>query len=636
MGALIESRSRRWARTIWGLAALGGLAAGLGLLCWWLLLPPNTGRDRPVPAAEPPSPQLTYQGPFLNIRPEVGYVGDGVCATCHRQIAAHYKASAMGRSLRPIAVVAALQRYDESTNNPFELQSYCFRVERKGNRVWHRQSRSGPDGAALLDFSLEVHYVIGSGTRGYSYITDRDGFLYQTPISWYSSHKGMWDKSPGFEADRFAGRPIGEACLYCHANHARLTEDYANRYDRPFSHGYAIGCERCHGPGEKHVQEGGIMSEGFDPTIVNPSKLEHGLREAVCQQCHLEGKARVARRGRRFDEFRPGLPLDSVLTVFVTADEAGVKAVSHVEQMYQSQCFLAGEGDKKMGCTSCHDPHRQIGSDERVPYYRACCLQCHEEHACSAAPAPRQEKSDSCIACHMPRFKTTDIVHTASTDHRVIRPGKTLPLAPGTGGKIAAFYSKVVEKGDKEMSRDLGLALVECFPMDPSVLERALVLLEKAGADFPGDTEVLEAQAAALLGLSRFHQAVKPLHVLLDRFPRRETALLRYATALEATGQEREALDAWRKAVEINPWTPLIRQHLTSLLDKKGAWPEHLLHAEAWLQLDPSDMNAHKAWIVALLKNGRRDDARTAFERARALHSLNRAELQAWFEEIQP
>jgi len=83
-----------------------------------------------------------------------------------------------------------------------------------------------------MDFRLEVHHVIGSGTRGYSYITDRHGYLFQTAISWFSQ-KHIWDKSPGFLADRFAGRPIVEACLFCHANRAPAMEGYRNRYEHP-------------------------------------------------------------------------------------------------------------------------------------------------------------------------------------------------------------------------------------------------------------------------------------------------------------------------------------------------------------------------------------------------------------------
>src|SRR5207253_975908 len=77
--------------------------------------------------------------------------------------------------------------------------------------------------------------------------------------------------------------------------------------------------ERCHGPGELHVQrqrERRTEPGDWDDTIVNPSRLEPALREAVCEQCHLQGQARVLRRGRGVFDYRPGLPLHLSWTVF--------------------------------------------------------------------------------------------------------------------------------------------------------------------------------------------------------------------------------------------------------------------------------------------------------------------------------
>jgi len=477
--------------------------------------------------------------------------------------------------------------------------------------------------------------VIGSGTRGHSYITDRDGFLFQTAISWFSQ-KAKWDKSPGFVAERFFGRPVTEECLFCHANRSPTVEGYDHRYDKPFAHGYAIGCERCHGPGEKHVREGGVFTDGFDPTIVNPRRLDHALREAVCQQCHLEGETRVIRRGRRLHEFRPGLPLDSILSVFVVSDTAGVKAVSHVEQMYHSQCFRGGQGNGRMGCTSCHDPHRQVAPADRVAFYRERCLNCHEDHGCSASEDARAARQDSCIDCHMPRFQPTDIVHTASTDHRVIRPSKAKPLAPKEGAPLELFPSNGSTPRDKELARDLGMALVEAADTDLAMLEHGQASLEKAATDFPDDWPALEKRASALLRLGRPEQAVTVLRKAVRTAPVREMAILHFATACESAGRDQEALDSWRQAAELNPWLPRTREHLCTLLSKQGAWQELQPHAEAWLRLEPGNVGAHKAWITALVKSGRTDDARAALGRARALHPFNQRELQGWFDNLLP
>jgi tetratricopeptide (TPR) repeat protein len=542
----------------------------------------------------------------------------------------------MGRSLQPIADVAPRQRYDAGAHNPFDALGYRFRVERSGEHVWHCQERRGPGGEALLDFRLEVHYAIGSGARGRSYLSDRDGYVFQTAVSWYAED-GIWDKSPGFDAALLPGRPISEDCLFCHANRAAPVPGFRNRFDRPFGAGHAIGCERCHGPGEEHCRHGGAVVDGRDPTIVNPRKLGHALREAVCQQCHLEGEGRVARRGRRRDEFRPGLPLESVLAVFVHAGEGDNKLVTHVEQMYRSACFRGSAG--KLGCVSCHDPHRQMPAGERVEFYRRRCLECHAAGDCGAAPAARTAKLDSCADCHMPRGLTSDVTHVARTDHRVIRPGKARQPAgdaPDATGALEPFIPRGTVADDPDLARDLGIALATSATPSGAALEQAVAMLRKASADFPDDLDALEAQGVALLSLGRSSEAAAVLKKVLDRAADREAALERYATACEAAGQPDAALAAWRRAVALNPWMPKYREPLAALLIKQGAWKELYPHAEAWLRLDPGNVAAHKAWIAALARTGQGEKALAALAHARALHPLNRGELDGWFEEIRP
>jgi hypothetical protein len=165
----------------------------------------------------------------------------------------------MGRSLAPAARAPAPPEGREF-NNPFEALGSRFEVKRAGERLWHRRTRlaagsaervgAGPPVAAELDW--EVHYALSSGTHGYSYLTDRGGYVFETPISWYSQ-KGVWDLSPGFQQPQLTGRAITAECLFCHANPAHPVAGSVNRYHEPVFDGYAIGCQRCHGPGELHV-----------------------------------------------------------------------------------------------------------------------------------------------------------------------------------------------------------------------------------------------------------------------------------------------------------------------------------------------------------------------------------------------
>ena len=75
--------------------------------------------------------------------------------------------------------------------------------------------------------------------------------LYQSPIAWYSQeHVG-----PGASLrmrNLHFDRPITPGCLFCHANRFEVAEGRS-----PVFHGLAIGCERCHGPGELHARQPG-------------------------------------------------------------------------------------------------------------------------------------------------------------------------------------------------------------------------------------------------------------------------------------------------------------------------------------------------------------------------------------------
>src|ERR1051326_3918840 len=138
-------------------------------------------------------------------------------------------------------------------------------------------------------------------------------------------------------------------CLFCHATQAHYVEGSVNHYTQPVFHGDAIGCQRCHGPGEIHVAQrtkDQAGSAAVDYSIVNPRHLERSLRDAVCEQCHLVGHMRILRNHRGWYDYRPGLPLEQFFSAFMqpenTDDED--KAVGQVEQMYESRCFQRSKG----------------------------------------------------------------------------------------------------------------------------------------------------------------------------------------------------------------------------------------------------------------------------------------------------
>jgi hypothetical protein len=545
------------------LLVLLGVVALVGVLVWmgvpWLdpeTSPVSEGQAVPPP----PDPRVTYTGPFLNVRPEVKYVGDAECAKCHRLEADGFHRHPMGRSLLPASELVGKLRYDEKVHNPFEALQLRFGVQREGDRLWNTQQRLDAEGKVLAVQRSPIDYVIGSGQRGHSFFTVQDGFLFQTPISWYSQKK-IWDLSPGFQDAQL--RPVVAECLFCHSGGALPVTNTENRYEARVFTSPAIGCERCHGPGELHVAFRGadkLPKGGIDHTIVNPHHLEPSLREAVCQQCHLEGEARVVRRGRQLFDYRPGLPLQDFWAIYVAAEEMPDehKAVGHVEQLVQSKCFKGSKG--KLGCATCHDPHQPLALAEQISVSRKTCLQCHEQHPCSEELTRRKQQGDSCIACHMKRLRKTDIVHTATTDHRILRkPLGAVPALPAPfllPSPLVAFPRRA---SDDEAKRDEGIALARAAqnkPVYQRYLPRAEELLEKARMRDPEDL-LAASQLIVVLGQSKqYTRALAVAKQLLALAPRHEIALRVAAQAAMELGRLDESLVFWRLLWRVNPRFP--------------------------------------------------------------------------------
>jgi hypothetical protein len=538
-------------------------------------------------------------------------------------------------SLAPISEVADRDVYDPAHHNPFDFLGSRFEVRRHGREVRHRETRLDPAGRPGFTFDSEAKYAVGYGSRGRSYLTDRGGYLFQTPVSWFGQ-KQRWDGSPGFSAALLSGRPVNGECLYCHANHARFREGSLNHFDEPVFQGHAIGCERCHGPGELHVR----TSDPLD--VVNPAKLAPSLRESVCEQCHLEGAVRVRRRGRGLDDFRPGLPLEDFWAVFVYEAESGKDrhAVRHVEQMHQSRCFQGSQkGSSPLGCISCHDPHVKVGPAQQVAWYQKRCLNCHEEHPCSLSKAARlrRQPDDSCIACHMPRYGSADITHVASTDHRVVRRPSPPEGHAGSRdpGPLVFFHPGRLDGDEQERARDEGVALAHLMGLNKEPPQRSgrkvLGMLAAASERDAEDTAVREGLGVTLMKLQRQGEALAAFRDVLDREPAHENARVAAAGLAQKLRQWEQARADWQRAVAANPWMPGYRRQLVQVLLQLNAWDAARPEIEAWMRLDPRSIEARKAWVVLLLRDGKADAARAEFARIEALQPPEIAELRDWF-----
>lgn len=388
------------------------IVAGVGLI--WLLNQRSGSRTAASPQDAFPLPPYS-ESPHLNTGPEARYVGIDACAECHRGNHSSYLLTAHSKALNDLNPKA------EPPDGSFYHQpsGRTYRVYRQGDQFRHEEVLRTAEGTVVARMDLPIRYLVGSGNFSRSYLVEVDGFLHESPITWYTS-KQKWDMSPGYD---YAGhssfeRPINLTCLACHAGRV---EPAGEAVHRMIFHEKAIGCESCHGPGSLHVDfhraKRQIPGED-DLTIVNPGKLSRDRLEAVCAACHLSAEAMVALRGRRIHDFRPGrLLTDYCVHYRLNVGGEQMTVVGHIEQLRLSPCYQKS-GD--MTCLTCHNPHAKERPKDLTAFYRQKCLDCHESKPCGLALAERlkKEPADDCSACHMPRGDT-DIPHIAFTHHRI-------------------------------------------------------------------------------------------------------------------------------------------------------------------------------------------------------------------------
>jgi tetratricopeptide (TPR) repeat protein len=617
--------------------ALLGVGLGIAGLIWPAVR--NSSIARPTSLARQAA--SWPQSPWLNARPGVKYVGDAACARCHSDIADTYRRHSMGRSLTPIAAAPTVG-FDEPTGKAtFEVGPSIFTIERRDGREIHREAFRDA-GKVLVQVEGEVAYAVGSGSRSISYLVQRDDRLFESPITWYSQ-KQRWDLSPGFEkTSAHFERPIDSDCLFCHSNRAQPVALTANRYNAPVFLGYAIGCERCHGPGELHMRRQ-ELTDGRDLTIVNPRHLDPILRGNVCEQCHLVGDRRVNRLGHETFDYRPGLPLTEFFVDYAYASEEGQKLTGQAAQMKASRCFRASKG--RLGCISCHDPHELPDPNEKIAYFRERCLACHGGAKRCSLPEPARlanNQKNHCAGCHMPMSKTVDAVHIAVRDHRILRDPHAESTAPSGSGSLLPLVRLNGEYGAeqlKSIDRETAIAVTSegtRLPNTPqmrTVGPQVLAALERALAEHPDDLIALRMKAQALAFTGRQADALPIADSLLKLTTSYELLLDDYCSYAIDLKKFQAALEPAKHAAALNPWCAAYRERLAFVSIQCQDWTGALHEAREALRLNPFLRFARMFLVQCLLHDKDAKAAGSEFAVLLKLHADQRDSLETWFAE---
>lgn len=519
---------------------------------------------------------------YAGLSDTVEYVGMNTCRECHESIYNSYSHTGMGSSFDVASREKSSAKFD----------SHALVYDKHADFFYHPFWDG--DSLKVTEFRLNmkdtvykrtetVSYIVGSGQHTNSHIMNKNGFLFQVPITFYTQ-KDKWDLAPGFENgnnSRFSRR-IGLECMSCHNAFPEFVLGSENKYEQVMN---GIGCEQCHGPGEVHVKlkrQGHVVdiSQEVDFSIVNPAKLPVNLQFDVCQRCHIQGNA-VLNEGRSFYDFRPGMPLSSVMNVFMPVFKGRENEhimASHAERLKQSKCYtrtvqkqeeMAGHDHtselkpykNSLTCVTCHNPHVSVKATDKEIFNKACknCHMAGKEGLCTEDPEILAGNFYQCVACHMPGSGATDIPHVRVTDHRI-----AVPVSEREMEEVKKFVGIACINNSDVPELAIGkayLAYYEKFNFDKSVLDSAgKYLSDKTEGDLRKNFKPLIHLAFLKkdyrLIITYVGKVADPLQFLNMKSFSNEDAwcCYRIAAAFESEENAKEALTYYTRAIELAPF----------------------------------------------------------------------------------
>jgi Cytochrome c3 len=336
------------------------------------------------------------------------FVGAAECAKCHTQIAATQKTTPMAQAATPAADSEILKSHSDLTD---QRAAYHYELSTSQNAV----NFSVTDGAQSL--SATIAWAFGLGHKGQTYIYERDGGFYESHLSFYKSLQAL-DLTTGHDADnpddlksamgRWLDADEARRCFACHTTASSIAGHFDTSHLTP-----GVQCESCHGPGANHVaaMKSGKIEQGR-AAIFNPRRLNPVASVDFCGACH-----------RTWAD--------------VIVGEQKLRSVMNVRfqpyRLEDSKCWRNSNGDSRLTCIACHNPHEQLNQD--ASSYDSKCLTCHSPAGTAGNSTAKTatkicpKARSNCISCHMPQVEVPTI-HATFFDHqiRVVRPNA--PYSP--------------------------------------------------------------------------------------------------------------------------------------------------------------------------------------------------------------
>jgi len=357
------------------------------LLILFALMPgfahPNQPSQAEVPSAKKKPPSRTE------------YAGDQACRSCHEKESKAYLPTAHHHTSSWPSAQTMKGSFSPGSNILRTSNPYLHFEMTKSSSGYFQSAIEEPGPGKTISRTERIDVVTGSGRRGQTYLFWKGDLLFQLPVTYWTETDG-WVNSPSYpDGSPHFDKDIIPRCLECHASYFEWMPPPVNRY-RKTSLVLGIMCEKCHGPGQKHValhRQTPHLPAGTPEAIVNPTKLDRDRQTDVCGLCHSGNGMPIAPSL----SFLPGDDLRDYIDIpYVSAEDAVDVHGNQVQLLRKSRCF---QSTTTLTCTTCHDPHT---TQRDAAAFSSTCLTCHQAKQCGEFPKLGEKISTNCIDCHMP------------------------------------------------------------------------------------------------------------------------------------------------------------------------------------------------------------------------------------------
>lgn len=394
-------------------------------------------------------------------RPPATFVGQAVCAQCHRTEADQWRSSMHARAMMTPAA--------DSVEAPFNGERFTnggvtSTFSKRGTSfIVHTD---GPGGAAR-DF--DVKYTFGVVPLQQYLLALPNGHLQALGIAWDSRPAPTgrrWfhlyptaTKSDDVQHWTSRSQNWNVMCADCHSTNLRKGYNAASDAYRTTWTDLNVACESCHGAGSNHViwakgrgtnapagtgEDVGLVRLGerdragwqFDPATGiahrNSARSSH-VEIETCARCH-------ARRAQLTDDVRAGAPLADAYRPALLDEDLYFADGQIKDEVYEYGSFLQSKMYANgVTCSDCHDPHRPEVESKPDDVCQRCHLATvfaktsHHHHA-EGSPGSR------CVACHMPTRTYMTVDDRRDHSFRVPRPDLTVSI--GTPNACTPCHTK--------------------------------------------------------------------------------------------------------------------------------------------------------------------------------------------------